>query len=224
MNDLKQPIINAVLFDLDGVLIDSIPHHVRAWTEECAAWGKDVDPMIFRKREGEKADATLDYIIDRYELQLTPDEQRRFIDSKRERYRKYAPNRMVEGAVVVVESLRHMGILTAMVTGSILPNLKRAVPEHERNLFDAIITPDLYTKGKPDPEPYLKTAEALDIPTEYCLAVENAPMGIESAKAAGMFTLAITNTLPDKDLQKADKIIHDLADVLDQGGFVLKRK
>ncbi len=224
VTDTNQPIIHAVLFDLDGVLIDSMPHHVKAWKEEFAAWGVEIDSLIFRTREGEKAGATLEYAAKEHGLELTPDEQHRFIESKRSRYRKDAPDRMVDGAVVVLESLRHMGIKTAMVTGSIRRNLEHAVPENERKLFDVIITSDLCQQGKPHPEPYLRAAEALDIPPEHCMAVENAPLGIQSAKAAGAFTLAITNTLPIEYLQDADKIIDDLADVLSQDGFVWRKK
>ncbi len=224
MTDTNLPIIHAVLFDLDGVLIDSIPHHVKSWKEEFAAWGVDIDPLIFRIREGEKASATLEYVAKEHGLELNPDDQHQFIESKRSRYRKNAPDRMVDGAVVVLKSLRHMGIKTAMVTGSIRRNLEYAVPENERDLFDVIISSDMYRYGKPHPEPYLHASKALDIPPEHCMAVENAPLGIQSAKEAGVFTLAITNTLPIEYLQEADKIIGDLADVLSQDGFVFRKR
>jgi beta-phosphoglucomutase len=216
--------IHAVLFDLDGVLIDSMPHHVRAWKEEFAAWGVEIDPMILRTREGEKASATLEFAAKEYGLQLNPDDQNQFIESKRSRYRKSAPNRMVDSAVVVLKSLRHMGIKTAMVTGSIRRNLEYTVPEPERKLFDVIITADVCRYGKPHPEPYLRATEALKILPEHCMAVENAPLGIQSAKAAGVFTLAITSTLPVEHLQEADKIVTDLAEVLNQDGFMLSKK
>ena len=183
----------------------------------------DIDPLVIRLREGEKADTTLEYAAKEHGLELNPDDQHKFIESKRSRYRKNAPDRMVDGAVVVLKSLRHMGIKTAMVTGSIRRNLDHSVPEHERDLFDAIITSDLCRQGKPHPEPYLRAAEALDISPEHCMAVENAPLGIQSAVAAGMFTLAITSTLPVEYLQDADRIIGDLADVLIQDEFVFKK-
>ena len=217
-----QPIIHAVLFDLDGVLIDSMPHHVKAWKEEFAAWGMDVNPLIFRLREGEKAGATLDFAAKEYGLRLTPEQQTKFVESKRRRYRKNAPNCLVDGAVEILKSLRSHGIKTAMVTGSIRRNLNHAVPEEERNLFDAIITSDLCTHGKPHPEPYLLAAEKLNISPGHCLAVENAPLGIQSAKAAGIFTMAITTTLPSKYLKEADRIIDDLFDILHHGAFILK--
>jgi len=217
-----KPIIHAVLFDLDGVLIDSMPHHVRAWTEEFAAWGVDIDPLIFRLREGEKAEATLEYAAKRYGLILTPEQQASFVESKRRRYRMTAPNHMVDGAVELLKSLREKQIKTALVTGSIRKNLDHSVPEEERVLFDAIITSDLCTHGKPHPEPYLRASESLKIPPEHCLVVENAPLGIQSAKAAGILTLAITTTLSAEYLKDADAIIENLSDILHHGSFALK--
>ena len=217
-----RPVIHAVLFDLDGVLIDSMPHNVRAWKEEFTAWGVDVDSLIFRLREGEKAQSTLEFAANEYGLNLTPKQQIDFVESKRSRYRKTAPNHLEKGAVDILKTLRRRGIKTALVTGSIRRNLNHAVPEDERKLFDAIITSDLCTHGKPHPEPYLRAAEALDVPPQHCLALENAPLGVQSAKSAGIFTLAITTTLPTKYLKDADRIIDDLSDILYHGAFILK--
>jgi len=218
----NRPIIHAVLFDLDGVLIDSMPHHVRAWQEEFAAWGVEVDPLIFCLREGEKAAATLAFAAQEYGLILTEDQAHRFVESKRRRYRTTAPKHLIDGAIDVLKTLRHSGIKTALVTGSIRRNLDHSISKDEQNLFDAIITADFCTHGKPDPEPYLRASEALNIPPEHCLAVENAPLGIQSAKAAGIYTLALTSTLPTKYLKGADRIIDDLADILHHGAYILQ--
>jgi beta-phosphoglucomutase len=217
-----KPIIHAVLFDLDGVLIDSMPHHVRAWKEEFAAWGVDIDPLIFRMHEGEKAEATFEFAASQYGLTLTLKQQAEFVESKRRRYRATAPKRMVDGAVQVLENLHRRGIKTAMVTGSIRRNLDHTVPEEERNLFDVIITSDLCTHGKPHPEPYLRASDRLGILPEHCLAVENAPLGIQSAKTAGIFTLAITSTLPAEYLKDADGIIGSLSNLLSYDGYELR--
>ena len=108
-----------------------------------------------------------------------------------------------------------------MNKGSIRRNLNHVVPEEERNLFDVIVTSDLCTYGKPHPEPYLRAATALKIMPEHCLAVENAPMGIQSAKAAGIFTLAITSTLPAEYLKDADGIISNLSDIFHNDAYIL---
>jgi beta-phosphoglucomutase len=222
LSKTDKPIIHAVLFDLDGVLIDSMPHHVKAWKEEFAAWGVDADPLIFRLREGEKAQATLDFAAKEYGLELTPRQRAQFVESKRRRYRENAPNRLVDGAVDLLKALRDRGIKTAMVTGSIRRNLNHTVPEQERRLFDTIVTSDICTHGKPYPEPYLKAAQILSIAPENCLTVENAPLGIQSAKSAGILTLAITTTLSQDYLQDADHIIASLSDILNHPAYILK--
>jgi beta-phosphoglucomutase len=218
----NRPIIHTVLFDLDGVLIDSMPHHVRAWQEEFAAWGVQVDPLIFRLREGEKAAATLAFAAQEYGLVLTEPQAHQFVESKRHRYRKTAPKHLIEGAVDVLKTLRNIGIKTALVTGSIRRNLDHSISEDEQNLFDAIITADLCHHGKPDPEPYLRAVETLNMTPQHCLAVENAPLGIQSAKSAGVFVLALTSTLPTKYLKSANSIIDDLSDILHHGAYILK--
>jgi beta-phosphoglucomutase len=217
-----KPAIHAVLFDLDGVLIDSMPHHIRAWKEEFAAWGVDIDPLIFRLHEGEKAEATLEFAATQYGLKLTPKQQAKFVESKRKRYRETAPHHLIDGAIDLLRALRQRRIKTAMVTGSIRRNLDHVVPEEERNLFDAIITSDLCIHGKPHPEPYFRASEALEILPEHCLAVENAPLGIQSAKTAGIYTLAITSTLPAEYLKDADGIIGNLVDILHHESYVLQ--
>jgi beta-phosphoglucomutase len=217
-----RPVIHAVLFDLDGVLIDSMPHHVRAWQEEFAAWGVTIDPLIFRLREGEKAAATLAFAAQEYGLILTKEQALRFVESKRRRYRKTAPKQLVDGAADLLRTLRNSRIKTALVTGSIRRNLDHSISKDEQSLFDAIITADLCTHGKPHPEPYLRASEALNIPPNHCLAVENAPLGIQSARAAGAFVLALTSTLPAKYLKDADRIIDDLSDILHHDAYVLK--
>ena len=74
-------------------------------------------------------------------------------------------------------------------------------------LFSAIITGDDYESGKPSPDPFLKGAEALGLLPELCIAVENAPLGVKSAKSAGSYCVAISSTVKPELLQEADLVI-----------------
>ncbi len=207
-NTLSQ--IKAVLFDLDGVLIDSMPHHVAAWKEVFSELGVDLPAEILRRSEGEKAKVTIMKLAPKYGLNLSDEQFDRLLDKKRSRYRQTAPRGMRPVAKEAIETCRKIGLKTAIVTGSVRSNLEWTLSDEERAMFDIILSSEYYNKGKPHPEPYLNAAKQLGLPPEACLVMENAPLGIQSAKAAGMFCVAITTTLPASDLSDADLIVPDI--------------
>lgn len=207
--------IKAVLFDLDGVLIDSMPHHVRAWQTVLSEFGIFVSEERLRRHEGEKAKVTIGRIAREHGLDFSDEKLEELVEKKRQIYRKTAPRGMTPTARQTVDTLRECGYETAIVTGSVRPNLEWALSEEERNLFKVIITSEACTNGKPHPEPYLKAAKNLELAAENCLVIENAPLGIQSAKAAGMTCIALTTTLPAEELSQADQIIPDLRSLAD---------
>ncbi|MFA4984764.1 MAG: HAD family phosphatase, partial [Candidatus Omnitrophota bacterium] len=92
--------------------------------------------------------------------------------------------------------------------------LSSIIPSGIRGLFDAIVSGDSVKKGKPHPEPYLEASRILGLRPQDCLVVENAPFGIESAKKAGMFCIAITTGLPREYLRQADITVERLDDII----------
>ncbi len=202
--------IKAVIFDFDGVLVDSMQHHVDAWQSVFREYGITLTPQEILEREGEKARLTTRSIARNHGIELNDDEVERLIRKKRKIYRSNAQRRIRPLARTVVADCRHRGYKTAIVTGSVRDNLEWALPPEELELFDVIITADAVRLGKPHPEPYLSAAEKLGVSPQECLVIENAPLGIRSAKAAGMQCIAITTTLPADHLREADWIITDL--------------
>lgn len=200
----------AALFDLDGVLIDSMPYHVGAWREVFREQGVDVPEMVFRLAEGEKAGLTIRRLVSEYQLDWSEEKLDALISKKRRIYRSKVPRGMRPQAKRAVLICRSKGWKTAIVTGSVQSNLNWMLSGEERALFDLILSSEFYTRGKPDPEPYLNAAKELSVKPEECLVIENAPLGIRSAKAAGMTCIALTTTLPTKVLGEADIVIADL--------------
>jgi beta-phosphoglucomutase-like phosphatase (HAD superfamily) len=86
-------------------------------------------------------------------------------------------------------------------------------------VFEIIITGEMVSNGKPDPEPYLKAVNELNVDKESCLVVENAPAGITSAKSAGLTCFAVQTSLPEEYLKSADKIFGSIADL---SAFLIK--
>jgi beta-phosphoglucomutase len=206
---------SAVIFDLDGVLIDSMRYHVQAWLDVFKMYGVEIQPRDILLREGEKAGKTAQLLAQRHDLQWSQEDLENALKIKREIYLRQAPRGLRPVALEAVEACRRIGLKTAIVTGSVRSNLETVFAATDMALFDVIITAGDVKIGKPDPEPYLRAAELLKLPPNKCLVVENAPMGIRSARTAGMTCVAIETTLPKDDLQEAHFIIPDL-DKLDQ--------
>jgi beta-phosphoglucomutase len=139
------------------------------------------------------------------------DEAQRLADEKRAIFDGLEPS-LVPGMLPLVYDLRGRGYRLALVTGSsrsVVDGVSESVDL--RILFEAMVTGDQVTHGKPDPEPYRIAAERLNLTPGECLVVENAPMGIRSAKAAGMACVALATTLPPPRLTAAgaDRVFAD---------------
>jgi beta-phosphoglucomutase len=203
--------VRAVLFDLDGVLIDSMPIHEQAWRQVLNEIGIQLDPLYIRLHEGEKAEATVRELLREHGRKMSDSEVSALIERKRGLYRKTAPHGLIPGARRTVEKLRAAGIRCGIVTGSVRSNMASVLTEEEIALFDPVVSAEMYNRGKPHAEPYLRGLELLGLPAQECLVVENAPRGIQSAKAAGIKVAALTLTLPRQYLTEADIILdrHD---------------
>jgi len=203
--------VRAVLFDLDGVLIDSMPVHEQAWRQVLEEIGIRLDSLYIRLHEGEKAETTVHELLRQHGREMSEGEVAQLIERKRRLYRGAAPHGLIPEARRTVEKLRAAHIRCGIVTGSVRSNMATVLSEGEIALFDPIISAEMYNQGKPHPEPYLKALELLQLPAQECLVVENAPRGIQSARAAGIKVAALTLTLPREYLTEADVVLdrHD---------------
>jgi HAD superfamily hydrolase (TIGR01509 family) len=114
------------------------------------------------------------------------------------------PPTFVPGMVPLLHDLRGRGVRLGLVTGSACRVVDESLaPSGVAALFDVLVTGDDVSHGKPDPEPYLIATARLGLPPEACLAIENAPLGIRSARAAGMACVALETTLPAAQLAEA---------------------
>lgn len=206
--------IKAVLFDLDGVLIDSLDIHFQAWTEVLRSYGvHNLTRFDVALREGEKAEVSAREFAKKFGLELTKEDITALLAKKRSIYAENAPKALTPGAGNLLRKLKREGFQIGLVTGSVAKNLKEIMTAEEWDIFDMMITGGEVTEAKPSPEPYIKAAEKLGLRTEDCLAIENAPLGIESAKKAGMKVIAITSTLPADYLREADWIVDSIEGV-----------
>ena len=210
---IKRSSFKAVLFDLDGVLIDSMDAHVEAWKKAYADFGITVSSQEIRLREGEKSQCSARDIANRNGLNLSDNEISELLRRKREFYGDTAPNDMKPGVREILIDLKNDGYKLGLVTGSIWRNLNLVLSDEDKSLFSVIITSEDVKNSKPSPEPYLSAMEALELSPLDCLVVENAPLGIHAGKAAGMKVAGITTTLPSENLSEADWIFGRIDDL-----------
>ncbi|NPB09505.1 MAG: HAD family phosphatase [Thermodesulfobacteria bacterium] len=199
----------AVLFDMDGVVLDSMPWHVRAWQEAFREFGLNVPEEALYLHEGAIEAETSRKIFE--DQGVTPTEElfRAVLKRQRELFRqKYWPFvKPFPEIPDLLADLRREGKRLALVTSSHREILEEILPEDLRRLFHFILTGDQVRRRKPHPEPYLLAQKQLSAPTEGTVAVENAPAGIKSAKGAGLYCVALMTTLPEHHLQEADLVL-----------------
>jgi beta-phosphoglucomutase len=200
-------VIRAVLFDYDGVLVDSMEYHVQAWQEVFRAYGVDVERRTVLLNEGIRSVDMAQKLIKAHGLKMDEAELLSLVERKQELYRRLTKARMLPEAEALVRDVCAAGLATALVTGSARDDLEPVLTAEQRRLFEVMITADDVEHGKPAPDPYLRAAESLRLEPSTCLVIENAPLGIRAAKAAGMPVVALEVTLQAEDLAGADLIV-----------------
>lgn len=203
----------AVLFDMDGVITDSMPYHVEAWTRLFAELALSVTREEILKREGEKGDVTLRTVLAQHGRSLPEEDLIALLKRKEEGFRALVSPRVFEGAQECVQEFYSRGKKLALVTGASGEAARVNIPPSLLSLFHVIVSGDLVERGKPDPEPYHLALQRLSVSAHEALVIENAPYGIRSAKDAGILCIALTTSLPAVFLQDADIILKDLKEL-----------
>ena len=206
MKQNKSPKYKAFLFDMDGVIVDTMPYHFISWFEVLKKYGVRVMPMTIFEMEGASWDKVIKLAYKESGIKLSKATAKKIRFEREAIFNRYFKRFIFDGVAEFVKTLKARKIKTAIVTGSSLREAKRFLPKELYNLFDAVVAGDIVKRGKPYPDPYLTAAKILNTKPSECLAIENAPYGIRSAKAAKIKCFAIETTLPKKSLAKADKI------------------
>jgi mannitol-1-/sugar-/sorbitol-6-phosphatase len=195
---------SAILFDLDGVLVDST-HAVAQWWRVWAA-EKNVEPeKVLKIMHGRR---TIE-VIRLAAPHLDAEAEAKYIEQRAARNDDHRDGvTVMPGAPELLQSLPEdrWGIVTS---GTRVPATARLrfvglpVPR-------VLVTADDVVRGKPDPEPYLKGAQLLGVDSAQCLVIEDAPLGIQSAHAGGMKVIGIASTYPASELHEADAVVSAL--------------
>jgi beta-phosphoglucomutase len=203
--------IKAVLFDLDGVLLKSMEQHLEAWQHAFRRFNTVIKDSDFYHLEGRGVKAVVETLISKFGID--PNLKEQLIEVKVAYYNKKFRPEFYENLYTVLDLLKNKQIDMAVVTGGYRDRVTKIVEEFFDGYFAAIVTSDDVKNTKPFPEPYLKGATLLGCRPAQCLVVENAPMGVESAKKAGMKVVAISTTMTKEYLKNADVVVDTFAEI-----------
>ena len=201
----------AIIFDFDGVIGRTLEDSCTAWAQACAEYGITFDREEFLLAEGRKSTEYISAVLHRHGMPTALAES--LAERKNEIYREIHSFAFYEGVEHFIQELHTRGLKTAVVSGGSRARLLKEPSGSLLRQLDCMVTGDDVARGKPDPEIFRKASEALGIRTERCLVIENAPLGIKAAKAAGMQCLAVCSTLPAFRLVEADDIFQTLTDL-----------
>jgi len=212
---------SAILFDMDGVLYDSMPNHSKAWSQAMARFGMHMSPHDVYMNEGATGHDTVMRISLRDRgYEATQDEIDDIYGYKASLFRSMPEARVMPGAQEVFRKANAAGLKILIVTGSGQKNLIERVQKDFEGYItrDRMVTAFEVTRGKPYPDPYLKGLEIAGVPATEAVVVENAPLGIRAAVAAGIDTIAV-NTGPLEDeilmVEKPVLLLHSMQELAD---------
>ena len=208
----SQPTSKALLFDLDGTLIDSMPSHEQAWITWHQRHGLVMNaPGFFASTAGR---TNIEILSDMLPGQSAATYQA-WEDEKESLYRELAASRLtlIAGAHDYLVQARQAGFKLAICTASTPKNMALAFDKFGLDaMVDTVTSPSDGLRGKPHPDIFLEAAKRLNTLPEHCIVFEDAPLGVEAARRAGMRAVALTTSLPAAAFEEFHNLISVAAD------------
>ena len=211
--------LNSVIFDMDGVIVDGMPYHIESWKKALSTVGITVTDLEIYLMEGMTGEETIKELINKKKKSLSDESIRSVLKLKRKIFNDIFTVKLMKGSKELLLELHRLDYRLALVTGTRLEVVKKVLQMGLDDVFKIVITGEMVSNGKPNPEPYLKAVNELGVNKEDCLVVENAPAGITSAKNAGLTCFAVQTSLPGEYLKGADKIFQSIDEL---SAFLIK--
>ena len=202
--------INTVIFDMDGVIVDGMPYHIKSWKEALSTIDMSVSDLEIYLMEGMTGRETMEIFVKKSNISISDETADKIIKLKRKIFNDIFTVTLIKGIKDFLLELKDRQYNLALVTGTRLEVVKKVLQVGLENIFKVIVTGEMVNKGKPNPEPYLKAVDELKATTEDCIVIENAPAGVTSAKNAGLTCYAVQTSLSEEYLQDADKIFQNI--------------
>lgn len=203
----------AVIFDMDGVIVDNMPYHRKAWAKFFEMYDPPMILEDFIQHMGKSNEDLLTILFGR---KITEEEIRSLGGKKEALYREiYNPDvAPLPGFIDFLKVLKKNHVKTAVATAAPKVNLDFLLEHIDvRNDFDVLIDDSEVDKGKPNPEIYMKAAKRLGFPPECCLVFEDSLAGIQAAINAGMKVIGVATTNPPEKMLNTDLVIKDFSEI-----------
>jgi len=215
--------LKAVIFDFDGVITDSEVLHLRAFNSVLGQYGVQLTTQEYYSRYLGFTDVDcFKLLISEGRLKIQEDQIADLVRKKAAVFEDLAKNegRLIAGVRGFLQMLMDSGIPMAICSGALLAEIEVTLEEaHLRQAFEVIVSAEHVRKGKPDPEGMLLTLRKLSsrlnerIAAEQCVVIEDSSWGLQAARAAGMHTVAVTNSYGAEKLSLAEKIVANLEEL-----------
>jgi beta-phosphoglucomutase family hydrolase len=210
---MSKSYLEAIVWDLDGVIADTAEYHYQAWREVLEKRGVEFSREDFMPLFGRRHDAIIKFVLGNG---LPKKELETISEEKQQNYRRrLAGNvRSMPGAVELIKSLYEYGLKQAIASSAVPENIEIVVKELcIADCFQAIINGMEVEEGKPDPQIFRLAAKRLKVKPENSMVIEDAIAGVVAAKQAGMKCIAVTNSHPKNSLKNADLVVDSLEKV-----------
>ena len=209
---MRREMIKAVIFDMDGVIIDSERVHFAAYRKLLEKNGKRITEEQYKPWFGIQPRVTI-----RNFLGVEDEAKLKEMALEKDQYfREFARKELepMDGALESLRKIKSYGYKVALATAATWGNTELILDKlFLHDFFDAVVTAADTKKGKPDPEVFIKAAEKLGVIPENCIVVEDSKHGIEAARNAGMKCIAVATTNKPDELTMADKVVKGIGEI-----------
>lgn len=207
--------IKAIIFDMDGTMIDNMDYHRQAWQEFCLNRGIKLSDNEFNKKlSGKKND---EYFKVLFNQKFTETQIKEMAEEKEFIYRKLYENKVeeIKGLTIFLKKIMERKIICAIATTSPIANREMILNKLQLHPYFSVIFGDEdVINGKPNPEIYLKTIKKLKVDPKNCLVFEDSPAGVQSAKSAGVLTIvALLSSHSQNELIDANYFVKDYTEI-----------
>lgn len=208
--------ITCVIFDMDGVIIDSELLHKKAYYETFISLGLDVSEELYKTLTGSSTINAFQKLVAHFNLNEDPNE---LVLQKRKRYVNFFENdptlHLVNGVEEIIKYLHNKGIILILASSSAMVNINRVFNRFNLNqYFTAKISGADLKESKPHPEIFEKAAVLGNTPKENCIVIEDSDNGVKAANDAGIFVFGYQNPIAaDQTLENADKVISNFSEL-----------
>jgi len=203
----------AVIWDMDGVIVDTAPYHEEAWRVTFQKRGVEFTDEDFRRSFGRRNDTIITGVMGKTPSQKTIDA---IADEKEASFRRKIRQHIepLPGVMGLLKVLATAGLRQALASSAPLQNVRQIIKDLGiEGYFEGVVTEKDVTEGKPSPQGFLLVARRLAVEPEDCIVIEDAVVGVTAAKRAGMGCVAVTNTHPRSHLGEADLVVDSLEEV-----------